>query len=166
MTARRESPAQPKPTYDHYLHNPHLVHIPITKATVRKVPPVPLARRCASSRSPPTAALRATARALMRTNLDVCSAVINKVLQPEFIGRDPFQTEKMWETLYYGSLVRTLGSRQHRAFAALSGIDIALWDIKGKALKGASVQLFGGFAQDSVRPYAPRCHGTSIHARR
>lgn len=86
-------------------------------------------------------------------DLDVCSAVVNKVLQPEYIGRDPFQTEKMWETLYYGSLMRTMGSRSV-GIAALSGIDIALWDIKGKALGIPLYQLFGGFAQDSVRPYA------------
>lgn len=86
-------------------------------------------------------------------DLDVVSTIVNKVLQPEFIGRDPFQTERMWETLYYGSLVRTVGARGV-GIAALSGIDIALWDIKGKALGIPLYQMFGGVAQEAVQPYA------------
>lgn len=86
-------------------------------------------------------------------DLDVLATIINKVLQPEFIGRDPFQTEKMWDTLYYGTLMRSLGHRSV-GMAAMSGIDIALWDIKAKALGVPLYQLFGGAAQDSVRPYA------------
>lgn len=86
-------------------------------------------------------------------DLDVVASIINKVLQPEYIGRDPFHTERMWETLYYGSLIRTVGSRS-LGVACLSGIDIALWDIKGKALGIPLYQLFGGFAQEAVRPYA------------
>jgi D-galactarolactone cycloisomerase len=86
-------------------------------------------------------------------DLDVVSTIVNKVLQPEFIGRDPFQTERMWETLYYGSLMRTVGSRGI-GIAALSGIDIALWDIKGKALGIPLYQMFGGVAQEAVMPYA------------
>ena len=47
------------------------------------------------------------------------------------IGEDPFETEKIWHKMYRGNIY---GGRRGAALHAMSGIDIALWDIKGKAL--------------------------------
>lgn len=67
------------------------------------------------------------------------------------IGMNPLETEKTWAVLY--NALRDQGQRG-LTLTALSGIDIALWDIKGKHF-GASVStLLGGRFRESVKAYA------------
>jgi D-galactarolactone cycloisomerase len=66
-------------------------------------------------------------------------------------GADPLQTEKIWAELY--NALRDQGQRG-LTVTALSGIDIALWDIKGKALGQPVSVLLGGRFRESVRAYA------------
>lgn len=67
------------------------------------------------------------------------------------IGMNPLETEKIWAVLY--NALRDQGQRG-LTLTALSGIDIALWDIKGKHF-GASVStLLGGRFRESVKAYA------------
>jgi galactonate dehydratase len=66
------------------------------------------------------------------------------------VGQDPFQIEYIWNALYkqtfkYGQLI---------ILTALSGIEQALWDIKGKALGVPVYELLGGKLRDKVRAYA------------
>src|SRR5215469_2545783 len=44
------------------------------------------------------------------------------------VGEDPFETERLWHKMYRANIY---GGRSGAAFHAMSGIDIALWDIKG-----------------------------------
>jgi len=67
--------------------------------------------------------------------------LIEHDMAPKLIGRDPFDTEVLWQE-FFGYL-RGVG-RKGLMFAALSAIDIALWDIKGKTLGLPLVTLFGG----------------------
>lgn len=67
--------------------------------------------------------------------------LIEQDIAPRLIGRDPFDTEVLWSE-YFGYL-RGIG-RKGLMFAALSAIDIALWDIKGKTLQLPLYKLFGG----------------------
>jgi D-galactarolactone cycloisomerase len=67
------------------------------------------------------------------------------------IGQDPRQTEKLWAILY--NALRDQGQRG-LAVTALSGIDIALWDIKGKHYRASVSMLLGGRWRESVRAYA------------
>lgn len=67
------------------------------------------------------------------------------------VGRDPFETEKIWLELY--NALRDQGQRG-LTVTALSGIDIALWDIKGKRLGASISMLLGGRFRESVRAYA------------
>lgn len=68
------------------------------------------------------------------------------------IGMDPMQNEAVWETIFrntfWGMGNGTVVS------GAMSGIDIALWDIKGKALNVPCYQLMGGKTNDNLRVYA------------
>lgn len=74
-------------------------------------------------------------------------------LHRTLVGEDPLDIERLWwkmyqATLYYG--------RRGAAIHAISGIDIALWDIKGKALGRPVCELLGdgGPLQREVRAYA------------
>ena len=67
------------------------------------------------------------------------------------IGQNPLETEKIWATLY--NALRDQGQRG-LTITALSGIDVALWDIKGKALGQPVSVLLGGRWRESVRAYA------------
>lgn len=68
------------------------------------------------------------------------------------IGMDPFNIEKIWEKLYKDTFWGQGGGGI--VFAAMSGIDIALWDIKGKALGVPVYKLLGGKTNDKLRVYA------------
>jgi len=69
--------------------------------------------------------------------------------KPLLIGQDPMRSEHLWQLLYRGGFFpaqRILGS-------AISAIDIALWDIKGKALGVPIYDLLGGRVRDKVVCY-------------
>ncbi|MEM6615823.1 MAG: mandelate racemase/muconate lactonizing enzyme family protein [Pseudomonadota bacterium] len=67
------------------------------------------------------------------------------------IGQDPLATEVLWQRCYH--TFRDQGQRG-TALTALSGIDIALWDIKGKAFGVPVSTLLGGRVRDRVKAYA------------
>lgn len=67
------------------------------------------------------------------------------------IGMDPRETEKVWAVLY--NALRDQGQRG-LTVTALSGIDVALWDIKGKAFAVPVSTLLGGRFREKVRAYA------------
>lgn len=66
------------------------------------------------------------------------------------IGQDPMPIEHHWQTMY-----RSTYFRGAVIMSAISAIDIALWDIKGKALGVPIYELLGGKCRDRVRSYAP-----------
>lgn len=70
---------------------------------------------------------------------------------PALLGRDPLTIEPIWSDLYNRS--RDQGQRGV-AITALSGVDIALWDLKGKALGLPVSTLLGGRFRESVQAYA------------
>lgn len=72
----------------------------------------------------------------------------------EFIvGQDPMQAERIWWELHAASVRHTGGI----AFKAMSGIDSALWDIRGKVLGAPVWQLLGGKMRDELRLYWSHC---------
>src|SRR5437763_6920015 len=73
-----------------------------------------------------------------------------KEIEPYLVGKDPRQVTHHWQAIYRHAFYRggpVLTS-------ALSGIDIALWDIKGKALGVPVYELLGGPTRRRVRVYA------------
>lgn len=70
---------------------------------------------------------------------------------PRLVGRDPLETEVLWQDLY--NTFRDQGQRG-LTMTALSGIDIALWDIKGRHFGVPVSVLLGGRVRDSVLAYA------------
>lgn len=76
---------------------------------------------------------------------------IEQYYAPALIGRDPFDDTVIWENLY--DSLRDHGQRG-LAIEAISAIDIALWDIKGKFLTMPVYKLLGGAFRTCVTPYA------------
>src|ERR687886_2260107 len=69
------------------------------------------------------------------------------------VGEDPTEVERLWQKMYRGLIYV---GRRGIALHALSGIDIALWDIRGKSEGKPVCELIGGAKRDRVRAYASR----------
>jgi L-alanine-DL-glutamate epimerase-like enolase superfamily enzyme len=89
--------------------------------------------------------------------------LIHAELAPMLIGRDPRDITALWETIYNGTrahYVPTHGrtfpivGRRGITVSALSGIDIALWDLLGKALGQPVWRLLGGRLRARIPAYA------------
>ncbi len=89
--------------------------------------------------------------------------LINAEFGPRIIGRDASEITPIWEDLYNGSRSQGAALRGHAmpelarrglSVAAISAIDIALWDIKGKALKQPVWALLGGRSAERLPAYA------------
>ncbi len=80
--------------------------------------------------------------------LAVASYLTDHVI-PCIIGRDPFQTEDIWQYLYRGAYWR----RGPVTMSAIAAVDVALWDIKGKALNTPVYNLLGGKSREGVLVY-------------
>ena len=79
-------------------------------------------------------------------------ATIVRQLNDLVVGEDPAQIEWIWHKIFRAFTY--MGSRG-AACEAISGIDIALWDIRGKALGVPIYELLGGAVRDEVPLY---CH--------
>src|SRR5271169_2802046 len=80
--------------------------------------------------------------------LSVASYLTDHVL-PCLIGRDPFQTEDIWQFLYRGAYWR----RGPVTMSAIAAVDTALWDIKSKAAGLPLYQLLGGACRQGCLVY-------------
>lgn len=95
-----------------------------------------------------------------------CASIVSCIeneLKPQLIGKDPRNISRIWEHIYNGtrdhySLSRgrkfPILGRRGLTISAMSGIDTALWDIKGKTLGAPVVELLGGSCRDKMPAYA------------
>jgi L-alanine-DL-glutamate epimerase-like enolase superfamily enzyme len=81
---------------------------------------------------------------------EATKCMIDHDITPRLIGRDPLQTEAFWQEFF--AYLRGVG-RKGLTFCALSAVDIALWDLKGKIAGLPLWRLFGG-ATNEVDAYA------------
>jgi len=81
----------------------------------------------------------------------IVASIMEDALGPLLIGKDPMDTDVIWDTLY--NWTRDQGMKGV-PISAISGIDIALWDIKGKALNLPVYKLLGGNYRKKARVYA------------
>ena len=74
-------------------------------------------------------------------------------LKQYVIGQDPFDNERIWDDMWQPKLV----GRRGITTRIISGVDIALWDIKGKVAGRPVYKMLGG-----VRRHRPRVHSRGL----
>ncbi|MGO1119029.1 mandelate racemase/muconate lactonizing enzyme family protein [Rhodovibrionaceae bacterium A322] len=94
---------------------------------------------------------------------DALVQIIERELKPQLLGLESGQINRIWNQLYNGSRDH-YGESQGRAFpilgrrglwtSAMSGIDLALWDLAGKRFDAPVLELIGGPARSSMQAYA------------
>ncbi len=82
------------------------------------------------------------------THWRIVSAAVNDLAE-YLVGRDPFQIEDHWQTFFRSTYSRSMPI----IIGALSGIEMAMWDIMGKTLNLPVWKLLGGSVRDRVRVY-------------
>lgn len=82
---------------------------------------------------------------------EIAAAAVESALKPLAIGADPLQPEVLWHRMYQQT--RDYGLKG-AVIGAISGVDIALWDICGKARGAPVAELLGGRFRDRVQAYA------------
>jgi D-galactarolactone cycloisomerase len=81
----------------------------------------------------------------------IAAAAVESALAPLLLGEDPRQIEPLWQRMYMRT--RDYGMKG-AILAAISGVDIALWDVTGKALGQPVWRLLGGAHRERVQIYA------------
>ena len=83
---------------------------------------------------------------------DAGAGYVKNIAEGFLIGADPMKIERIWETLFRNTFWALGGGPV--IYGGMSAIDIACWDIKGKALKQPIYQLLGGKTNEKLRTYA------------
>ncbi|MDR3049254.1 MAG: galactonate dehydratase [Elusimicrobiota bacterium] len=86
---------------------------------------------------------------VMEGKADTVKAAVEEFI-PFLIGKDPRNIEDLWQTMYRGFFYRGGGE----VMSAISGIDQALWDIKGQVLGVPIYELLGGSCRDKLKVYS------------
>lgn len=91
----------------------------------------------------------------------VVKAAIDEYYAPMLIGEDPFDSEYLWQKMYR----RTHAwGRKGIGMTAISAVDIALWDLMGKAVGRPVFKLLGGRTKEKIRCYASKLYGQPLDA--
>jgi L-alanine-DL-glutamate epimerase-like enolase superfamily enzyme len=89
----------------------------------------------------------------------VCKAAIDRYLAPLVIGHDPFDYEYLWQRMYRSTHA---WGRKGAGMAAISAIDIAIWDIMGKATGRPVYKLLGGQTKEKIPCYASKLYSQPL----
>jgi D-galactarolactone cycloisomerase len=82
---------------------------------------------------------------------EIAAAAVLSALRPLLVGADPLEPEVLWHRMYHQT--RDYGLKG-AVIGAISGVDIALWDICGRARGEPVARLLGGMFRDKVQAYA------------
>jgi L-rhamnonate dehydratase len=89
----------------------------------------------------------------------VTKQVIDSYLSPLLIGQDPWDVEFLWQHMYRKTIAF---GRKGIGMVAISAVDIALWDVLGKAAQQPVYRLLGGRTKARIPVYASRLYSTPL----
>lgn len=87
------------------------------------------------------------------------ATVIDETLSKLLVGRDPTRREELWDMMYRATLPF---GRRGVAVQAISAVDIALWDIAGKAQEKPVYELLGGPVREEIPCYASNLYAVDL----
>ncbi|HWP58913.1 MAG TPA: mandelate racemase/muconate lactonizing enzyme family protein [Candidatus Acidoferrales bacterium] len=96
-------------------------------------------------------------------NGTLIDVIVQTVLRPLLVGTDPTKIEEVWDKAYFRGGTREFGSRGV-GVVALSGLDVALWDILGKVEGLPIYRLLGGAKRDRIPVYATALYPDKIES--
>jgi len=85
----------------------------------------------------------------------IAKEIIDTYLSPLLIGEEPFDYEYLWQKMYRSTMA---WGRKGIGMAAISALDIALWDIMGKAVNKPVFKLLGGRTKEKLWCYASKLY--------
>ncbi len=89
----------------------------------------------------------------------IAKEIIDQYLAPIAIGRDPFDFEAIWQAMYRSTMA---WGRKGIGMAAISAVDIAIWDIMGKAVGKPVFKLLGGRTKKDIQVYASKLYSQPL----
>jgi L-rhamnonate dehydratase len=89
----------------------------------------------------------------------ITKQMIDLYLKPLLLGKDPFDYEFLWQHMYRQTMAF---GRKGIAMVAISAIDIALWDVMGKATRQPVFKLLGGRTKPKIPVYASRLYSQPL----
>lgn len=92
---------------------------------------------------------------------DVTKQIIDSKLKSLLIGENPLNTEYLYEKMYRSSVAF---GRKGAVLAAISALDIALWDIKGLVMKQPVFMLLGGRTKTHIETYYSRLYTRDLQS--
>lgn len=92
---------------------------------------------------------------------DITKNIIDTKLAPLLLKENPLNTEYLYEKMYRSSIAY---GRKGAVLAAISALDIALWDIKGKALQQPVFMLLGGRTKEAIPAYYSRLYTRDLES--
>ncbi|MCX8188471.1 MAG: mandelate racemase/muconate lactonizing enzyme family protein [Nitrososphaeria archaeon] len=78
--------------------------------------------------------------------------IVRRLLKNIVIGKSPLETEVLWEEMF--ASLKNRGHTRGYFIEALAGVDIAIWDLKGKILQRPVYDLLGGKFRGQLKAYA------------
>jgi len=81
--------------------------------------------------------------------------IVDETLSKLVVGEDPQERERLWDIMYRATIPF---GRKGAAIEAISAVDLALWDIAGKAAEKPVYELLGGPVEDEIDCYASNLH--------
>src|SRR5207302_730470 len=97
---------------------------------------------------------------IVRRAPEVVTTIVDRLLAPQLIGRDPWDVEGLWDEML--TLLRRWGHSRGFVVEAMSGIDIALWDLLARSVGKPLYKFLGGAGRDRVRCYVSKVYFDEI----
>jgi L-alanine-DL-glutamate epimerase-like enolase superfamily enzyme len=91
----------------------------------------------------------------------VAKAIIDQYLAPLVIGQDPWDYEYLWQRMYRSTHA---WGRKGVTMAAISAVDLAIWDILGKSVNKPVFKLLGGRTKEKIPVYYSKLYRTDLKA--
>ena len=89
----------------------------------------------------------------------VAKQIVDAYLAPSVVGGDPWDYEMLWQRMYRSTMA---WGRKGVAMAAISAVDLAVWDILGKAAKLPVFKLLGGRTKEKIPCYASKLYAQPL----